>query len=345
MRAKTAQGKYRTKTHHHPRPQTPIFNRPIKRTHPYKPEEIDFYIGVNIEKFGTPKNTTIGSNRKPPKPPPTTPSPCDYDVPSGPIDKHLMHLISDSGHSDLVCNMTTNIDYIDATIFPRNVPKAIGNWDNRHFYEVNDVPPCMYFPDTEFDRPKIKIKDRKEINYDNGIPGPGAYNPDFVLRKPPEYKFTTPTLRFDWLNDRRNNPSPGSYNPVILEKQAPAYTIGAKSRLASDKIWQSSKSQVRKRKIYTPFPMGKFIFRLDETMTVQEVRQYVSKHKSLVRIVNKMIEMVLLEKPEDPVGFIREYFFQLKDKIARNSHPMETDEYDLNEILIQIREKPPVFIY
>ncbi|OHT14323.1 hypothetical protein TRFO_15377 [Tritrichomonas foetus] len=351
MRAKTAQSQHRpvkgasrlkqtrpdtqlftTRSRKSNRPATSIINRPVKRRQPYKPEEIDFYVGVDTERFGDGPKIAIKSSRKPPKIPPPTPAPGDYEVPAAPIDKRLKPTMPNTIHGEIIAPMTTNIDYIDSTIFPANIPKGIGSLDNQKFFQIYDVPPCKYIPRTNFTKNTIKIGDKKPTVYENGNPGPGQYTPDFVLRRNPKFQFTCPTIRCEWLMDRRNNPPPDIYEPKKVEKQAPIYSIGDKSRK-------------RKRKKITPFPLGSFIVKLDESITLEEAREYTIKHPNFKTIVAEMLDHVLEIKPENPLLCLREFWFEIKEMRDRNSQPVSTDEYDLNQILIQIREPPPKFVY
>lgn len=245
-----------------------IFYRPSKRKQPYKPSEVDFHVGVDLEHFGNP-SYTIGSSRKPslhidsqmPHPGVDTPAPGEYN----PIllasmvypnrYPHTMSRADSSLHSTLKVETemsspsNINIDYLDPTVYKQMTAttKLAGNiGDVSHapqFYtgdleNAATIPACDYAPsqDLLFDGPKISIANRKLRGYETDNPGPGTYSPKSnLLARAPKFPFNeAPPIRYDWLNDKRNGPSPDQYSPQRLERTSPQFSIGSKSRINRD---------------------------------------------------------------------------------------------------------------
>lgn len=301
------------------RPMTSIFFRPVRRPQPTKQTDIDFYVGVPEFGSDAPK-VRIGTSRLETRPRHSTPAPGYYN-PISPISKKLPHKIT-SSHDWPKSTMNTNIDYINHTTFPNKKPATIGIRDGTTFFHMTNGPPCRYYPGISFDKPKVVISEKFPEPKENGIPGPGAYNPDFGLKKPPAFPLMGPKYRSDWMVDPHNSPSPVQYNPTKQTKQMPFWSIGNKSR--SKKRW----------KRVTPFAIDQFVVKLDESITVKDARAYVDAHDELKQIIRELFDLVYREKSETPLELIRDYFQREKDEILEAQDPLE-------KLLIRFRSKQP----
>ncbi|OHS93573.1 hypothetical protein TRFO_40160 [Tritrichomonas foetus] len=298
------------------RPQTSIFNRPIKRIQPTKQADIDFYV-TNETPFGVEAPSyRIGGSRKEPRPPPQTPDPGQYSPSSAPKDTRIHHRITTS-HSEIRDTFTTNIDYINHRIFPpRNTGKTIGERDGTTFYRVYDTPNCNYLPPISFDKPRISIAPKVNEIKAPIVPGPGAYNPSKSLTLPrnPAFSLTGPKYRDDWLNDTIQSPPPDQYAPKKVEKHMPYFTIGNRSR---------TKAGIKRNQL-TVFPIGPFFVRLDDSITVREARNYCHSHPELKEIVTEIFDLISNVHPNDPKMALANYFLQFEKKKERPDNPFES---------------------
>jgi hypothetical protein len=65
-----------------------------------------------------------------------------------------------------------------------------------------------------------------------------------------------------------------------------------------------------------------------------EARRYIFTHNDLRKLIVTMVEMVLDEKPQDPVAFLRMSYQKLKEEMqAENPHPVEADKKDDDDTL------------
>jgi hypothetical protein len=193
--------------------------------------------------------------------------------------------------------MTTTIDYIDATVFPRAARSTIGVRDGSTFYRATCSPLCSFYPDTTFDRPQRAISERYKEPPPNGVPGPGKYDPTPIAARNPSYSLAGPKYRDEWLVDVKNSPAPDCYNPVKPKRELPRWSIGERSR--------PGRSALNRKEV---FALGQFLVRLPEDMTVEEARAFSEKHPELRDTVNMVLSLVQDEKPDEPVEYLREFF-------------------------------------
>jgi hypothetical protein len=120
-----------------------------------------------------------------------------------------------------------------------------------------------------------------------------------------------PKSRDEWLIDRKNTP-PNKHSPKHPATSAPMYTIGYKSRTDQKK--------------FVPFGVGCFVVRLYEGVTVAQARRYLIDHPKLKDVVETIFELVLREKPEDPLGCLRAYFEGVGEQVTTKRQP--SDPYE-----------------
>lgn len=99
------------------------------------------------------------------------------------------------------------------------------------------------------------------------------------------------------------------------------------------------------KKNVVPLPVGPFIMKLDVSeIPLQEARKYIAKRPELVAWVEFIIDQVMYEKPENPLFFIREIFLAIKENDAQKESPYD-DEFNLNQIIVHMKEKTTDFVY
>lgn len=290
------------------RPNTSIFFRPVKRPQPTSMGDIDFYVGLDGDNFigKTGPRVGIGYSRKDPRAPPPTPGPNEYQVPSEPFKTKIYHTIT-THHEEITAPMTTNIDYINHREFPKKKSLTIGEKDDQTFYKpFSDAPPCSFYPSVSFEKPRFTIASKIKEPKPNGVPGPGKYDPKPVmLPRQPAFSLTGPKYRDDWLVDTIQTPSPDYYNPQKPMKSMPYYTIGGRSR---------SRNAIKAQHLV--YAIDTFLFKLDNTLTIEEVKDYVNKHKIIKNIIHEIFETVYEAKPDDPLKFLREHFESVRTETA-----------------------------
>lgn len=166
-----------------------------------------------------------------------------------------------------------------------------------------------------------KIELRMPIKRDFETPGAGEYSPkDPAEKHRPEYQFSGPKRRDNWLDsDTHRNPGPSHYRPKVkvTQKKEPEWTIGEKSRRSS------------RRKHPNPpksrfFGVDRFIVPLDASENLDADWKYIDSHPDIRDLIHFLMDRIIREKPEDPVGFIREYYMGMK-----GSQPPDDFGYDL----------------
>jgi hypothetical protein len=194
--------------------------------------------------------------------------------------------------------MTTNIDYIDATVFPRITRKTIAPLDSTKFFRVNDAPGCDYCPHSSLSHHSHRIANVYPPIKPPDVPGPPEYTPHFIAPREPAHAMYGPKGRDDWLIDTKATPAPSRYHPKRAVSGMPKFTIGYKSRPEGKK--------------FVPFAIGEFIVKLYSDIRIESARRYTLRHPELKEIVHELFEMVFDEKPTDPLGLLRAYFEDLK---------------------------------
>lgn len=185
---------------------------PVRGSKPYRKFH---YILKEYGKFGndTPKWTIPARVNKEP-PPNNYPGPGDYDIPDKIFEpSNLPHLIS-SRKENVTVPLTSKLDYdVRTNILPKN-PILIGKLTGESYISNTFSADRTYIPPPFGSDSTVKILERHEIKDDNGIPGPGQYNPIEKKHHIPTYSMSIHEV--NEKNKRQHEheqlPGPGSYN-------------------------------------------------------------------------------------------------------------------------------------
>jgi hypothetical protein len=200
----------------------------------------------------------------------------------------------DSKHGEISIPITTTIDYIDATTFPQISSRTIGPLNGVKFFNLSDAAGYRSGQSSQLSTRSHRIQAKAPpVKIDN-FPSPEQYCPKVVLPRAPAYPLSGPKIRDEWMIDTKCTPAPDSYNPHKPQRVMPHYSIGHRSRLGV--------------KPTTPFAIGTFIVKLDETVTVKEARAYLDKHPELGDWIERILDMALCTRPEAPMEVINRYF-------------------------------------
>lgn len=171
------------------------------------------HVVKNIQQFGNfSPNWTIGSSRRPPRPPDQTPSPGDYEVERKGFEKFKYNGIVMSPRR-VISDRTVTSD-IDMTpsirLYPQIKESHIGSRSDTYFYDPTSSPPVIYDQKSTLSPRSHKINE-KVPEKPNTNPGPGEYTPNY--EKPPKMA-TIPKFKPDDLYKapEPDNPGPGSYD-------------------------------------------------------------------------------------------------------------------------------------
>ena len=161
-------------------------------------------------------------------------------------------------------------------------------------------------------------------------PPPGTYNPvDPMILKAPAYTFQK-TFKRNLVTDYEKTPAPGRYSPIdaTVQHKAPSWTIGGKSRVGK----RALTSLQRKSDILIIDKVSVF---LSKTGDAAAAKKYYTQHQELRTFVAFLFDMILEDKPNDPIAYIRNYFQQLleTDEFAylRGAQPEESSDDDLSD--------------
>lgn len=276
---------------------------------------------------------TIGCSRHDPPPSIFSPGPGAYDPPRQPINHKLDHIFPRATFVKNAATITSNIDYINDSRFPEDRLIKIGKRDNHDFFPVNDTPgPGTYTPVSNDEGRTAKIGLRRTEREIEESPGPGEYNPNHEFR----YSSRSTALvvgaekRGNWMFQDRN-PGPGQYSPdgLTVKPREPAFTIGRKSR----------RNRRREKKGIIPainVGIDMFVVQIrDPTMNEADVMEYIRSHKELKTILHDVIDEIMYHKPMAPVGYIRDYFIQMKKDLGWEQ-PKQTKEEQTEPIAVEV---------
>ncbi|EAY11742.1 hypothetical protein TVAG_106370 [Trichomonas vaginalis G3] len=274
----------------------------------------------NISTFGkdAPK-IAIGCSRPKSVFPDQTPGPGHYDPTDPGESRKIHHHISKTVEKPRATD-TANIDFINYRIFPSLAPATIPKTSHQEYFSFDkDIPGPSFIPPSTLTSKGHKIEPiRPTRNPGETAPGPGYYNPTYEKTKP---AYVSKTTRNTDHFPGSTTPGPGTYNPNFDAELTvqPKFTIGNKVR------------NKRRRKNDPPeVPRGKligvaqFVFPMDPSMNEDDVFRYIASHPQLKFIVNEIMEYVLINKPDDPLKFIHELFYEMK--LARKQ--VEDEQHD-----------------
>jgi hypothetical protein len=123
-----------------------------------------------------------------------------------------------------------------------------------------------------------------------------------MLPRNPAFSLSGPKFRDDWLIDTKDSPSPGQYDPKGPRRLLPPWSLGEKSR--------EGKAKAESPKLL--FPVGAFLVKLDDTVTMDEARAYAASHPDLAHVVREIFELILATKPDSPIEALRDQFEDIK---------------------------------
>ena len=183
---------------------------PVKGARPYRKFH---YILKEYGKFGmdTPKWTISGRIEQ--KPPTNNfPGPGEYEIPDSIYENKKGHLI-ESRPDEHFESLTSKLDYdVKTSILPPN-PIKIGKITGPSYIGKTNSPDFTYVPPPFGSETTVKILERHEEKVDNGVPGPGKYNPTDINRHIPTFSMAKHHIPSNnKKKDVDNSPGPGTYN-------------------------------------------------------------------------------------------------------------------------------------
>ena len=148
-------------------------------------------------------------------------------------------------------------------------------------------------------RHKVKKRDVFSIVPLDNNPkiGPGYYNPNY-----PSPSCNVPNLSKDpkrgsWMI-REEGPGPGMYSPKIPFTDSYSF----------------SKHNPRNKGTYI-YAIDKFIINIPNKYPETELNEYLLSTPEVQDFIRELSELILNNKPEDPVGYIRNTYFHLKTSL------------------------------
>jgi hypothetical protein len=153
---------------------------------------------------------TIGSSRKPPKPLPDTPAPCQYDPPIEACKTQVTHTIQ-ARESPNYGTITTNVEFPDLREFPSPPLVRIHEHDGTSFIPKVSSPGPSYSPSDvrrKHDYTSHKIEELHRVRRSPGTPGPADYEP-IDPGRPTSPLFAMPQAPVKRFHDEKVDPTPG----------------------------------------------------------------------------------------------------------------------------------------
>lgn len=142
-------------------------------------------------------------------------------------------------------------------------------------------------------------------------PPVGIYDPQFVyLPRIPRSQFLGPARRDKWLIENRDiELGPGRYSPKYHPEKVsiPRFSFGERSRKISNKPPRSF------------FSLGILLVKLDPEFDVDSVLRFLRQRRNPVKkFFEELINLVLLEQPEDVLAFFMDKFKGLPIEIKES---------------------------
>jgi hypothetical protein len=187
---------------------------------------------------------TIGSSRRPPKPPPDYPGPGKYDPPDHvPADtRYPPAIFPRPVYSD--ATITSNVDMTTPREFPADNGKTISRLDGSHYYLPMPVSPAPSFSPPVFDpRRRTTIGPKMKDQPPHFSPGPAKYSPVVVMiPRAPAYGIPK-TPKREVFEDPPDTPGPGTYE-TIKQLKKPKRWAG-KLRVQTERIKRKEEGRER----------------------------------------------------------------------------------------------------
>ena len=260
------------------------------KTQPMFRTKLEF--GLNAPKYTIPNAGRTGE--------PLAPGPGPGKYNPDPVD-HRLKIKFPQGNDPVIDPVTKGIHpYRHPGIGDRlDIRKnRIHERTQEELFDIRDTPGPKYNLPTTMDTHSHKILPRESfIVEQKDIPPVASYTPQWVaIPHGPAYTVPNNSKRGEWITDGvEETPGPGAYTAQEAKPRGP--TFGAKSR--KQKPAQSEQTLMVIDRI--PVNLGKFV-------NAAKVKKYVHNHPELVQFVHEMFELVLNEKPENPVEFLRQTY-------------------------------------
>jgi len=251
--------------------------------------------GKNSPKF------TIGSSRKIQEIIFGTPGPGDYDC-SVPKSSRIPYKIPSSRKASFKPSITSSVDFIDYRTFPSKTQAFIPKSPRKGFYDINDCPaPDRYQKiDTMISDKAHFLSPRPENKPQDTKIGPGLYSPN--------YFFQDRTIRISlrqqpyerkiWDADL-SIPGPETYEITASEPSRVTH-IGINSVPHRLKRGEQPKIECN------TYAISRFFVKVP----INESKQFIedlSFFPDLYEFLDEIANIVLISKPKDPIGYIRDY--------------------------------------
>lgn len=255
---------------------------------------------------------TISGHHEDIFPPHVGPAPGQYNPPiKGEVDKKYYHVFEKNVEVPPI-SITANIDFFDVRVFQWKRPITTEPKPSPRSPPLKDGLGFDFIPSTTLTPRPIKIKPYYPVPMkDPNVPSPDTYSPRHVyLRTQPSYSVPTNKIpRDQWLRTAPPTPGPGTYtpDPLQLKVSEPKFTIGKKSR--------STRRKLRNPKIPTsPITIDVFIVSVPRDQYEYALNE-IQHNRDLVALFHIIMKKILNEKPETPLGVMRDYFIELKKQM------------------------------
>ena len=245
--------------------------------------------GLNAPKY------TIPNAGRTDDPPPPGPGPGKYKP--EPLD-HRLKVKFPQGNDPVIDPVTKGIHpYRHPGIGDRiDVRKnRIHERTHEELFDILDTPGPKYDLPTTMTKQSHRILPRESfIVEQKDIPPVASYTPQWVaIPRGPAYTVPNNSKRGEWITDGVEvTPGPGAYSTQEEKLRGP--TFGAKSRKAKPAPEPGQNLLIDRVNVN----LSKFV-------NPKKVKKYVHNHPDLVQFVHEMFDLVLTEKPDDPVEFLR----------------------------------------
>ena len=251
---------------------------------------------------------SIGCSRPQPVFPNRDPGPGAY-TPKDPGESRKIYHQIPKAVDKPIKSETADINFINYRVFPKIRPQTICKTGHQDYFSFDpNIPGPVYDPPSTFSNKGHKIEPlRTERKIQDSTPGPGYYSPKDDPPKGSFFYTTSPRNTDHYAKSIA--PGPGTYNPNFYAELSvqPRWSIGKKGRFRKRR--KCDPPEVPKGKL---IGISSFLVQLDPSMNESDVLKFVANHPELKLLITEVIDQILVDKPENPLGYIREYFMALK---------------------------------
>jgi hypothetical protein len=286
------------------------------------------FVGGDLYTFGTEgPRFTISGTRREGNPPLATRGPAHYYV-RNPMHAVVPRRIGASLREEADnSTLTSGVDFYVNPTFAEGRQTTIGRLRKLASATGQTVSPGpSYVPPTSLDlRHSHTIVGRHDLSRPDDGPPPGTYSPRLpYLTRAPSYTATGPVHGADWLAGGADaTPGPGECTRAECTTRRIGVTLAGHAR--------NSKPVARPE--FEPTGAN-LVVRLRKGDDREEARRYILTHNDLRKLIIQLIDVVLDEKPDNPVEFLRNRYKEMKEAIeAQNPRPVEADKKDEDDNL------------